>query len=412
MIFYLFGIFIYVVPGLWVNYTLNKHDDILPNMPFTAKEFGLNLLKEQDLENVKIEDTKIGDHYDPNSKTVRVKPDRLDKKSITSITVMCHEIGHAIQDKENYPPLIRRQKIISKTAWLNKISSLLLYAGIPAILATGALPFIRVCVLIIFASILITMISHLITLDVELDASFKRAMPILEKKIPVEYHSSCKSILRVCAFTYVIGSLTSILNLRNVWFLLRAVIFRRWLNWREGLELIMKKWKQIDDDIFVRDNEVGDKECFVGQLKNNLPDGKGKLEVYEPIKGLRLKVLKKIDPNWLIQHQRNFILLGLGEYFLLEKFIGFWKNGLLHGNAEHSEYHQPEFFINDDGTPKISERYVGTYKNGKKNGIFKNFFGGEEDNLPDIYYEEFLDDKLIKKIKDLSLVPKQIKNIK
>ena len=70
MIFYLFGIFIYVVPGLWVNYTLNKHDDVLPNMPFTAKEFGLNLLKEQDLENVKIEDTKIGDHYDPNSKTV------------------------------------------------------------------------------------------------------------------------------------------------------------------------------------------------------------------------------------------------------------------------------------------------------------------------------------------------------
>ena len=140
---------------------------------------------------------------------------------------ICHEIGHAIQDKENYPPLIRRQKIITKTAWLNKISSLLLYAGIPAILATGALPFIRVCVLIIFASILITMISHLITLDVELDASFKRAMPILEKKIPVEYHSSCKSILRVCAFTYVIGSLTSILNLRNVWFLLRAVILRR-----------------------------------------------------------------------------------------------------------------------------------------------------------------------------------------
>ena len=227
MILYLLGILIYALPGLWVNYTLNKNDDALPNMPFTAKEFGLNLLKEQDLENVKIEDTKIGDHYDPNSKTVRVKPDRLDKKSITSITVMCHEIGHAIQDKENYPPLIRRQKIITKTAWLNKISSLLLYAGIPAILATGALPFIRVCVLIIFASILITMISHLITLDVELDASFKRAMPILEKKIPVEYHSSCKSILRVCAFTYVIGSLTSILNLRNVWFLLRAVILRR-----------------------------------------------------------------------------------------------------------------------------------------------------------------------------------------
>ena len=227
MILYLLGIFVYAVPGLWVNYTLNKYDDALPNMPFTAKEFGLNLLKEQNLDEVNIEDTKIGDHYDTVSKTVRVKPDRLDKKSITSITVMCHEIGHAIQHKENYPPLIRRQKIISKTEWLNKLSSLLLYAGIPTILATGAIPFIRVCVIIIFASILINVVSHLITLDVELDASFKRAMPILENKIPKEYHSSCKSILRVCAFTYVIGSLTTILNARKIWFLFRAVMFRR-----------------------------------------------------------------------------------------------------------------------------------------------------------------------------------------
>ena len=227
MILYLLGILIYAAPGAWVNYTLNKHDDILPNMPYTAKEFGLDLLKEQNLDEVNIEDTKIGDHYDTNTKTVRVEPNRLDKKSITSITVMCHEIGHAIQHKENYLPLIRRQIIISKTEWLNKLSSLLLYAGIPTILATGAIPFIRICVIIIFASILINMISHLITLNVELDASFKRAMPILEKKLPIEYHSSCKSILRVCAFTYVIGSLTSILNVRNIWFLLRAIMFRR-----------------------------------------------------------------------------------------------------------------------------------------------------------------------------------------
>ena len=227
MILYILGFVIYVVPGLWVNYILNKHDDALPNMPFTAKEFGLNLLKERNLDEVNIEDTKIGDHYDTSSKTVRVKPERLDKKSITSITVMCHEIGHAIQHKENYPPLIRRQKIISKTEWLNKLSSLLLYAGVPTILATGALPFIRICVIIIFASILINMISHLITLDVELDASFKRAMPILENKIPQEYHASCKSILRVCAFTYVVGSLTTILNVRNIWLLFRAVMFRR-----------------------------------------------------------------------------------------------------------------------------------------------------------------------------------------
>ena len=227
MIFYIFGLFIYIFPTLWVKYTLGKHNGDLPNMPYTALKFGNNLLKELDLKDVKIEDTNIGDHYDPISKKVRVEPHRLDKKSLTSITVMCHEIGHAIQHKENYPPLMRRHKIITKTRWIANLSGTLLYGGIPLILATGALPFIRVCLLIAFASVLINMITHLMTLDVELDASFNRSMPILQKKIPHEYHSACKSILRVCAFTYVVGSLTSILNVRYIWIWLRLLLFRR-----------------------------------------------------------------------------------------------------------------------------------------------------------------------------------------
>ena len=174
---------------------------------------------------VKIETTKEGDHYDLIDKAVRVETSRLDRKSLTSITVMCHEIGHAIQHKEKYPPLERRYKIAKVTNLLTKLSTGIAYIGIPAIVATGALPLIRVCLIILFASILISMIIHLMTLDVELDASFKRAMPILEKKIPKEYHSASKSILRVCAFTYVIASLTSILKVRNLWMFVRIFLF-------------------------------------------------------------------------------------------------------------------------------------------------------------------------------------------
>ena len=223
MIFYLFGIFIYVVPGLWVYYTLNKHDDILPNMPFTAKEFGLNLLKEQELENVKIEDTKIGDHYDPNSKTVRVKPDRLDKKSITSITVMCHEIGHAIQHKEEYGPLTQRTNIVEKTMWISRIGGGVLYTALPLIIATGSFGLIKICLFFVLISVLIGVLIHLITLNVEIDASFHRAMPILKDKIPEQYHNQCQSILRAAAFTYVIGALTSFLSLRYVWLILSRI---------------------------------------------------------------------------------------------------------------------------------------------------------------------------------------------
>ena len=227
MIYLILSAIIYFIPGMWVNYTLNKHNDILPNMPFSAKEFGEELLKEKGLDDVKIETTKEGDHYDLIDKAVRVETSRLDRKSLTSITVMCHEIGHAIQHKEKYPPLERRYKIAKVTNLLTKLSTGIAYIGIPTIVATGALPLIRVCLIVVFASILISMIVHLMTLDVELDASFKRAMPILEKKIPEEYHSASKSILRVCAFTYVIASLTSILKVRNLWMLVRIFLFRR-----------------------------------------------------------------------------------------------------------------------------------------------------------------------------------------
>lgn len=227
MFYLILSAIIYFIPGLWVNYTLNKHNDVLSNMPFSAKEFGEELLKEKGLEDVKIETTKDGDHYDLIDKAVRVEPSRIDRKSLTSITVMCHEIGHAIQHKEKYPPLERRYKIAKITNFLTKLSTGIGYIGIPAIIATGALPLIRVCLIVVFASILISMIIHLMTLDVELDASFKKAMPILEKKIPQEYHSACKSILRVCAFTYVIASLTSIFKVRNLWMFVRAFLFRR-----------------------------------------------------------------------------------------------------------------------------------------------------------------------------------------
>ena len=39
------------------------------------------------------------------------------------------------------------------------------------------------------------MVVHLITLEVELDASFNRALPIIKNKVPPEYHNACQSIL-------------------------------------------------------------------------------------------------------------------------------------------------------------------------------------------------------------------------
>ena len=189
-------------------------------MPFTGFEFGQELLQEYNLNDVQIEATKLGDHYDLINKKVMVLENRLAKKSLTSITIICHEIAHAIQHKENYKPLKRRNVIIRNTSWITQLGSGILLIGFPIIFATGSYGFIKICLAIAAFSLLISALIHIITLDVEIDASFNKAYPIIKQKVPAEYHEACRSILLAAALTYVIGVFRSFFSLRFIWLLI------------------------------------------------------------------------------------------------------------------------------------------------------------------------------------------------
>ena len=221
MIIYLIFLFIlFIAPIIWYNYIFKKNDKVLINMPFTGFEFGQELLQEHNLNDVQIEATKLGDHYDLINKKVMVLEDRLAKKSLTSITIICHEIAHAIQHKENYKPLKRRNVIIRNTSWITQLGSGILLIGFPIIFATGSYGFIKICLAIAAFSLLISALIHIITLDVEIDASFNKAYPIIKQKVPAEYHEACRSILLAAALTYVIGVFRSFFSLRFIWLLI------------------------------------------------------------------------------------------------------------------------------------------------------------------------------------------------
>ena len=221
MILYLIFLFIlFVAPIIWYNYIFKKNDKVLINMPFTGFEFGRKLLQEHNLNDVQIEGTKLGDHYDLINKKVMVLEDRLGKKSLTSITIICHEIAHAIQHKENFKPLKRRNVIIRNTSWITQLGSGILLIGFPIIFATGSYGFIKICLAVAAFSLLISALIHIITLDVEIDASFNKAYPIIKQKVPVEYHQACKSILLAAALTYIIGVFRSFFSLRFIWMLI------------------------------------------------------------------------------------------------------------------------------------------------------------------------------------------------
>mgnify|MGYP002853519480 FL=1 len=200
-------------------------------MPFTGNQLGQKILKENNLENVLIEPIKQVDHYNPLKKKVHISEDKLHKKSITSIAVVAHEIGHAIQDKENYKPLLLRQKLIEKTMIFQRIGSFLLIIGLPSIFAITKSPFITfIAAIIIMGCLSTNVLIHLITLPVEFDASFKRALPILQKYVPKENMRQCRSVLRAAAFTYLAQSIVSIFRLKVILFsfinILKSIIRR------------------------------------------------------------------------------------------------------------------------------------------------------------------------------------------
>ena len=217
LFFYILPFLVLFLPSLWVNYVLRKFNVTFSDMPFTGKELGEEILKEQNISSVSINSIKQLDHYNPIEKKIHISEDKINKKSITSISVVAHEIGHAIQDRENYKPLKLRQTLIEKTLILQRIGSFLLIIGLPSIFAFTKSPFITfIAALIIMGCLTTNVLIHLITLPVEFDASFKRALPILTKYVTRENMYQCKAVLRAAALTYLAQSIVSIFRLKII----------------------------------------------------------------------------------------------------------------------------------------------------------------------------------------------------
>jgi Zn-dependent membrane protease YugP len=207
----------------WLRYVFYKHDKIMRDMPFDGREFGEIILQEAGIKDVEIVITSSFDHYDVKQKTVNVIESRLTRRSLTSLTVVCHEIGHAIQHHEGYKPLDYRTKAIEIVGWCGKIIGGVSLIAIPFLLSTSGVSFLKLGATLIAAMIGIGLIIHIMTIGVELDASFNRAMPIIKQKIPSDYHDACRSVLLAAALTYVAGVATNLLSMRFFWIFLSRI---------------------------------------------------------------------------------------------------------------------------------------------------------------------------------------------
>ena len=215
---YLVVIFLIIVvvygPQFWSKYILKKYnrDEYFSGSGMDLAEI---LLDRMNLSQVRMEATDLGDHYDPLNKVVRLSRTNCGKKTLTAVVVAAHEVGHAVQDQLGYTPLYLRTRWIVAAQKAERLGAVLMIS-IPVITAVTRVPAAGVLMFLVgLASLLIPVLVHLVTLPVEWDASFKRALPLLEtgEYIPEDNLPAARRILTACTLTYVASALASLLNL-------------------------------------------------------------------------------------------------------------------------------------------------------------------------------------------------------
>ncbi|KGF70613.1 peptidase [Hoeflea sp. BAL378] len=206
-------------PQFWVGHTLRKHSAERPDFPGTGGEMARHLVERLALEGVGVEVTEAGDHYDPESRTVRLSRANHDGASLTAVAVAAHEVGHALQHQRGERGLALRQKLASFAIATDRIASIFFIAAPILAIALRAPAAMLALAAIGIGLLSVRVLVHLVTLPVEYDASFNKALPILREGnyLSDDDLKGASSVLRAAALTYVAAALMSLLNLAR-WF--------------------------------------------------------------------------------------------------------------------------------------------------------------------------------------------------
>lgn len=202
-------------PGLWVRRVMARYSKPADRYGGTGAELARHLLAKSGIDNVGVEETEDGDHYDPATRTVRLTADKFHGHSLTAITVAAHEVGHAIQDATAYRPLRVRGHLVRVTRVAERVGAAVLLLA-PFLGALTRAPQLGI---LLFLGGLLTLgssvVVHAVTLPTEFDASFRRALPLLDRERILKDvdRPHARRLLTAAACTYVAASLMSLLNI-------------------------------------------------------------------------------------------------------------------------------------------------------------------------------------------------------
>lgn len=201
-----------IVIAFWaqskVSNTYKKYRTVRTMNGYTGENVARMMLDAAGLYDVPVVETRgeLTDHYDPRSRVVRLSSDIFHGASIASAGIAAHEVGHAIQHKEAYKPLVLRTSMATAVNISSQASIVIFMIGL-----LFSIPMLTNIGIIFFT---VAVIYQLITLPVEFNAS-RRALNILESRNILYGNevNGAKNVLSAAAMTYVAAALMSISQL-------------------------------------------------------------------------------------------------------------------------------------------------------------------------------------------------------
>ncbi|MCC7116901.1 MAG: zinc metallopeptidase [Anaerolineales bacterium] len=208
---------IYMIPAFilmglaswYVKHAYNKWSQVPASSRLTGAQAAQRLISSGGLVGVQVQGVggQLSDHYDPRDKTLYLSPSVGNGTSVAAVAVAAHELGHAMQDAEDYFPMRVRSALVPMVNIGSNLGWILIMLGL--FLRITGLAWLGV---LVFAG---GALFALATLPVELNASARAKRLLYQTGIiqTEEEQRGVNTVLNAAALTYVAGLLTAVLQL-------------------------------------------------------------------------------------------------------------------------------------------------------------------------------------------------------
>jgi uncharacterized protein len=208
--------FVFILPAfllsMWAQFKVKgayaKYTQVPNQRGLTGLDAAQIILPREGLDDVSIEGIpgELTDHYDPRSKKLGLSAGVAKQPSVASLAVTVHEIGHALQDHQNYGPLKLRSAIVPAVQVSSWVAPIMFFIGL--LLGLTQLAWLGI---ILFGA---GAVFALITLPVEFNAS-KRGLQLLQTYQLADGQEirGAKAVLDAAALTYVAALAQALMTL-------------------------------------------------------------------------------------------------------------------------------------------------------------------------------------------------------